>query len=546
MAGSTPAGQQRRGVAAWLAPTLHGYDRSWLRPDLIAGIACGAVVLPQAMAYATIAGVPVEIGLYTCMLPLVTYALLGGSRTLSVSTTSTVAVLVAVTLASAGGIDALPTLVLMVGAILLVGALLHIGSVVENISGAVLTGVKAGVGLTVSVAQLPKLLGVEPADSSDGFFVSLAHVVEELPDLDPATAVLGVVSVLLFVVLSKTVPAVPAPLVVVALGIVVVAVGGDAVDSITQVPPVPEGVPAPDLPPLDHLAALFPGALAISLMVFLETVSVGTAMRARTDPPIDSNRELIAAGSANLVGAFTHALPSAGGFSQTAVNARAGARSQLSGLTTGVLAVAVALFLGPVLDLMPDTTLAALVIVATLSLVKPAEFARLARIDRMEFWLASGIAVVALVVGLLAGVLAGVLFTWFLVLRELNSAHVEPVAHPDASRHGMLVLRSVTGLYTGNVQPTMRAVLALVAEQPPPSGVVLLDLGDVRRLSVTVLDALREMDHTLAENGTTLVVCGLWPSALDTARRTTWWASWEAEGRVAESVDAAVAAAQGP
>jgi sulfate permease, SulP family len=182
-AGATAHRMRRRASPIPVLSWLKDYDRRWLRLDLLAGLAAGAVVVPQAMAYATIADMPVEVGLYTCMVPMLVYVLLGGSRAMSVSTTSTVAVLTASTLVAAGlvaGSDDviadLSTLVLMVGVILLIARVLHLGNLIENISEAVLVGLKTGVGLTVAVGQLPKLLGITIDPDADHFLSELRSV----------------------------------------------------------------------------------------------------------------------------------------------------------------------------------------------------------------------------------------------------------------------------------------------------------------------------------------------------------------------------------
>ncbi|MET0297999.1 MAG: SulP family inorganic anion transporter, partial [Microbacterium sp.] len=187
---------------AWLAPTLTGYRRSWLVPDIVGGLSAGAVVVPQAMAYATIANLPVQIGLYTCIVPMLVYALLGGSRAMSVSTTSTIATLTATTLVSAGvvagsddPIGSLTMLTLLVGVVLVLARLFTLGSLVENISGATVLGLKIGVGATVAVGQLPKLLGETFDFSGHGFIRSLVAVGEAFTSVNWPTVALSAASI---------------------------------------------------------------------------------------------------------------------------------------------------------------------------------------------------------------------------------------------------------------------------------------------------------------------------------------------------------------
>jgi SulP family sulfate permease len=542
--------------------SLRGYRREWLRYDVVGGLSAGAVVIPQAMAYATIAGMPVEIGLYTCMVPMLVYALLGGSRTISVSTTSTIATLSASTMLAAGiasGSDEaqrdLMTLTLLVGVILALARLARLGAVVENISHATLTGIKAGVGLTVACSQLPKILGVAPDTDDTGFFRVLWSALRQVGDAEPATVLLSVASIGVLLVMGRALPQVPAALVVVALGIGLVVLADLDQHGVALIAPVPSGIPLPALPRLDHVGGLLPGALAIAVMAFLETVSVARGVRRPEEPQIVSDQELLAVAVASLAAAPFHALPPAGGFSQTAVNLRAGARTQLSEVVTVILAVAVALFLAPVLSNLPQATLGALVVVATLGLLDLPEFRRLARINRVEFWVALLTALVGLTLGLLPAVAAGVVLTLYLVLRELDQAHVAQLVRDEGIAGWRdlpedqatvaadpLVLRLMAPLYTANVRTTLDAVLRRVDELDPRPGAVVVDVQGAGPLSVTVLDAARDFDHELAGRGTALHIAGAQTRTLLVARRVSWWQGLEEQGRVHPTLDAAVAA----
>ena len=212
----------------------------------------------------------------------------------------------------------------------------------------------------------------------------------------------------------------PAPLIAVVGGIALVALASIDEHGVALIAPVPSGLPTPVTPDVDHLGALLPGAFAIAIMCFLETAAVARSVRRPDEPSIDNDQELAANGVACIAGAFFRAMPAAGGFSQTAINQRAGARTQLSEIVTALLAVLCALFLGGVLSDLPQATLGCLVMIAVLGLIKPAEFVRYWRLSRIEFWVAAITAVVGLAFGLLVAVLAGVILTLFLVLYELD------------------------------------------------------------------------------------------------------------------------------
>ncbi|MFE5410749.1 SulP family inorganic anion transporter [Microbacterium sp. NPDC056569] len=531
----------------WLLPTFAGYRREWLAPDVIGGISAGAVVVPQAMAYATIANLPVQVGLYTCIVPMLVYALLGGSRAMSVSTTSTIATLTATTLVSAGvaasaesaadALGSLMMLTLLVGGILLLARLFKLGSLVENISGATLLGMKIGVGATVAVGQLPKLLGETYNFSGHGFIRSLAAVGEAFGSVNWPTVALSAGSIATLLVLKRFAPRMPATLIVVAAGILLVAFAGLEQAGVDLIDPVPSGLPVPGLPDLAHLTALVPGALAIAVMAFLESAAVARGIRQTSEPQIDSNQELFATGAANVAGAFFTTMPAAGGFSQSAVNQSAGARTQLSTLVTVALAVLVSLFLGPVLSLLPEATLAAMVFVAVIGLIDIPELVRWRRISPRDFWVAVAVALIGLVAGLLAAVAVGVVVTLVMVLRELN---IPKVVIEDARGEAMAV-HVIRAMYTANALENEQAILELVADRD--AAAVVLDLERQYLVTITVLDMFEDLDRELAQRGVTLHIAALPDTAETVARRTPWYQGLEAAGRVHATVEEGLAAA---
>lgn len=518
----------------WLFSSLAGYRRPWLMNDIAAGLTAGAVVVPQAMAYATIAALPVEVGLYTCIVPMLVYALLGGSRAMSVSTTSTVAMLTATTFVTAGvasGADdqlgSLVALSLMVGGVLLLARLLRLGGIVENISAATVLGVKIGVGGTVVVGQLPKLLGEDLDVSGEGFLRALGAAIGAFEDISLSTAVLSAASILVMLLFTRFVPRIPGTIMVAVAGILLVWLAGIDAWGIALIDPVPSGLPAPMLPDLAHLPGLVPGALAISVMVFLETATVARSLRKASEPPINADQELLAIGAANAVGGFFATLPSAGGLSQSAVNQQAGARTQLAALVTAAFAILVALFLGPVISLLPQAVLAAMVVVAVASLIDIPLLVRWARISPIDFWIALVVAILGLTAGLLLAVAAGVVITLILVLRELNSPSIETLQH----RGSVLVLSLTTGLYTANARENTRAILDLVGSVPTRIDTLLLDVRREEIMTMTVIDALADLEAELAERGITLHFVGLPDRALAVARKTGWFQEIERQGR---------------
>src|SRR6516164_8330536 len=329
------------GWARWVPACgwLQSYDRTWLRGDIVAGLTAAAVVVPQAMAYAAIAGLPLVVGLYTAFVPLMVYAVMGTSRPLSVTTTSTIAILTATALrqvANNGSDEDLlattGTLSCLVGGILLVAAMLRLGVVGSFISEPVLVGFKAGVGLTIVVDQIPKLLGVQFARGH--FFHNLVAIADHLPHASVPTILFALALLALQLSLQRLLPRVPASLVTVATGIALSALAGLKSHGIALVGDVKGGLPSFALPNLSLAEQLWPAALGIALMSFVETIAAGQAFREPSEPRPEPNKELVAIGLTNLIGGAFHNQPSGGGTSQTAVNRRAGARTQISGRDT--------------------------------------------------------------------------------------------------------------------------------------------------------------------------------------------------------------------
>lgn len=548
-----PRLQRRLPVIGW----LRGYRRAWFRADLVAGTTAAAVVIPQAMGYATVAGLPVQVGLYTCIVPMLVYALLGGSRRLSFSTTSTIAVLVALALRAAGvqgAHDVVPhaaTLTLLVGVALFIFWILRLGWLIESVSEATMTGLKLGVGLTIMADQLPKLLGVDPSD--DGFFADVSGAVTKLGEASGITAALGFGVIAGLLALKHWAPKVPGPLVALVVGIGLTALFGLGSHGVDLTPEMPTGLPQPGLPSFEHIDVLVPYALAIALMAYFESVTAGRLSRQPDDPPVDNNQEYIAVGAASVAGAFFQTVTPAGGFSQTQVNTDAGAKTQLSELVTVAWAILIALLLAPVLSDLPEAVLGAIVVVAVGGLISIPAFVRLGRIDRVELVIAVLTAVAAVAVDMLVGVIVGVVLTFWFVLRTLNhpviaelrrspaTGELEPARQGDVPVAGLLVLRIEGGLYTLNIRRVQAEIYARAATDPPPS-VVLLDAGGTADASVTVMDVVTETDQHLAKQGVSLWVAALPARALEKAQRTAAWSTWADAGKLHRTVTDAVAA----
>ena len=517
----------------WIA----GYDRSWLRADVVAGLTTAAVVIPKAMAYATIAGLPLQAGLYTAFIPMVVYAVLGTSRILSVSTTTTIAILCGAELDSLSrthpGVDPLvatATLAFLVGAILLAARALRLGFIANFISDPVLTGFKAGIGMVIVLDQVPKLLGIHI--HKEGFFLDVVQIAEQLPATSWPTLLVALATFGVIVVMEKFVPRAPAPLVAVAGGIAASVLLALPDHGVKVVGEIPGGLPTLLIPDFSLALAMWPAAAGIAMMSFTETITSGRAFAMPGEPRPDSNQELVATGTGNIVGAFFGALPSGGGTSQSAVNRLTGARTQVAALTTAAMALATMMFLAPVLGPMPNATLAAVVIAYSIGLIEPAEIEAIRRIRNTEFRWALAAWLGVMLLGTLQGILVAVVLSLGSLLylatnppvqilgrkrgthvfRPVNPAHADDETFP-----GLVIARTEGRMFFANAPGVAERLRALVDRHQPR--VVLLDCGAIPGLEFTALKMLEEAERNLRAQGVALWLAGLNPEALELVKR---------------------------
>jgi SulP family sulfate permease len=521
-----------------IADWLFHYQKDWLRLDLIAGLTAAAVVIPKAMAYATIAGLPVQVGLYTVLVPMVVYAVMGTSRPLSVSTTTTIAVLTGAELSEvvpngdpSSLLKATAMLALMVGAILVLASLLRLGFIANFISEPVLVGFKAGIGIVIVLDQVPKILGIHFPRGT--FLHNLLAVARGFPETSLPTLAVGLIMIGLLVAIEHFIPQAPAPLIAVAAGILGVRLLALQSYGVELVGRIPQGLPSITIPQFSLAQALWPGALGIALMSFTESIAAGRAFANSNEPPLRANRELLATGLANAGGAFFGAMPAGGGTTQTAVNRLAGAQSQFAEMVTATVGLATILLLAPVLALMPQATLAAVVIVYSIGLIRPAEFQAILGIRRTEFtW-----ALAAVIGVVLLGTLKGIIVAIVLSLVALASQVADPPVyvlgrkpgtnvfrprtedHPeDETYPGLLLLRVEGRMFFANAEHIGQKIRRLVAEFQPT--VVAIDFGAVPDLEYTALKMLTEGEKRERERGITLWLVGLTPGVLRMVQRS--------------------------
>jgi SulP family sulfate permease len=500
---------------------LRSYRREWLRPDLIAGVTLWAILVPEAMAYAGIAGVDPVIGLYTVPLPLLAYSLLGSSRSMVVGTDSATALVSAATvgsLAARGTADYLAltsALAVLVGVLFLVFGLLRLGWVAEFISRPVMQGFIAGVILVTIIGQVPTFLGIAPVQGD--FFQQLWAILVGLGGVHSWTLGVGAVSLLVLALLRNRAPKFPAALGTVILAIVATVVFDLESHGVSTVGSIATGLPHLGLPHAEVGAygGLLSGALAIVLLGYAETLGCARTAAGKTGESIDPNQELLALGPVNLGAGLSGGFVAVGSFSKTAVALAAGVKSQISYLVSAALVVLTLLFLMPTFTHLPEAALAAIVIEAMLVLAGPAYFRRLLRISTPEFLLALVAMLGVLVLGVLPGIGAGIALDLLLLIRSASRPRVAVLGktaghvYQDLSLHpegtivpGLLVFRFEAPLIFTNAGYFVDEVERLVDEHR--SVAVLVDAEGINSLDSTAAGRILELNGDLERRGVVL------------------------------------------
>lgn len=510
------------------------------RADAVAGVTLAAYAIPVSLAYATIAGLPPERGLYGYLFAFV-YCLFGTSRQLALGPTAAISLVVGTAIAEQAGGDptqaaAVASLAaILVGAIALAAWLLRLGSVVNFVSETVLAGFKVGAALVIASTQLPKLFGL--AARGDGFFARFANLAHDLPATNPWALGMGAGALALILLGERFLPNRPAALPVVVLSILVMSVTDLGARGVRVVGALPGGIPIPSLPSVrvgdvDGIAMV---ALACFLLAYVEGSSVARTFALRNRYRIDPDQELLALGAANLAVGFGHGYPVAGGMSQSAVNASAGARTPLALVVAALVIAGVLLFATGLTQRLPEPLLAAVVLGAVRGLFDPGELVSLWRASRPEF----RTAVVALLGVLMLDVLRGVLVASILSLLVLiRRAERPPMAvlgripgtdrfrnlanHPEAQTlAGMLVFRIEGAVLYFNVENVRAELLRRVAEADTPVRLVVLDLEAVPLFDLAGARLLASLRDELAARGARLVLAEARRDLRNTLRRAS-------------------------
>jgi high affinity sulfate transporter 1 len=538
MAGTSETRWHFLPIAGWLPH----YQPAWLRFDVVAGVTLAAYAVPQSLAYAGLAGLPPQTGLYCYLLAGLGYAVFGSSRHLAVGPTSAIALLVGVTLSGLAGGDAtrqaaLASLTaLIVAGVFVLAWLLRLSVLVSFISESILTGFKAGAALVIASTQLPKLFGVK--GGGDDFFERIWQVTQQLPETNLLTLVIGVVAILALLLGEKFLPGRPVALGVVLIALVVASVGQVEQHGVKVVGELPAGLPhlqvadailgAASIAELRQLTAL---AFACFLLAYIESVSAARTFALKHDYTVDPRQEFLGLGGANLLAGLWQGFPVAGGLSQSAVNEKAGARTPLSLVFAGAVIALVLLFFTGLFHSLPDTVLAAIVLIAVKGLIDLKELRYLWHASRIDFG-AAGVALVGvLAMGILNGVIIAVLASLAMVLGRVARSHVAFLGRipgtdrfSDAARHpenepipGVLAFRVEASLVYFNVDHVQETVLQRVRSDPELRRVVY-DLSSTPYVDVAGARMLRRLHDELAAKKIELRVVGAHSEVRDRLR----------------------------
>ena len=530
---------QRPGGRGWpVLAWVPGYQRSWLPLDVIAGLTVCAILVPEGMAYAQLAGMPPETAFYAAPIALLAYAVLGSSRQLVVAVSSAIAIMSAATisgLAPAGSVEyaaLTAALAILAGLVSMAAGLLKLGRIAQFFSESVLTGFVFGLALLITIKQIPKLLGIEA--EGDSAVALVRDIIPHLRETDALTLAVGLAGIAAMIGLERRLPRVPAALVVLLGSIAVSVAFGLEARGVHVVGDLPAGLRGPTLPGvgLESIPLLLFGAIGIALVAFAEAIGPANEFAREHGAKIDPNRELIAIGAANTGAGLFTGFPIGSSLSKSAANDRAGARTPASLVTAAAATAMVALFLTPLFEPLPEATLGAIVIVAVFGMMKIAKMRQLWELRRIDFWLAMIALVGVLVVPTLEALgIAVVVSIGVLVWRSSEGrltflgragGGLEPVdlrSEPGAGIPGLLIVRPDEMLFFANVASVRDAVMQAAEDADPPAKIVLLDLSLSPEVDMPVVEALEDLHGRLADAGIELWLSHLRPDVRDLLER---------------------------
>ena len=521
-------------ILSWLP----NYDKNNFRGDISAGLTVGVMLIPQGMAYAMLAGLPPIYGLYASLVPLFLYAMFGTSRQLAVGPVAMVALMVAAgvsTFAEPGTGEYITLAILlafMIGVIQFGMGILRLGFLVNFLSHPVITGFTSAAAIIIGLSQLQHLLGIS-LPRTNQIHEILYYAIQNINNVNIPSLLLGITGIAGIMILKKWKKTFPSQLLIVAIGIIAVWLFGLHEKGVRIIGQVPEGLPSFSIPAIDTgtMQSLLPIALAIALVSFMESIAVAKAMVHRhRDYTLDSNQELIGLGAANIGGSFFQSFPVTGGFSRTAVNDQAGAKTGLSSIISAGLIGITLLFLTPLFTYLPTSILAAVIVAAVFGLIDVKEMKFLWNTKRDDFAMLAITFLATLLIGIKEGIATGVVLSLIMVVYRSTKPHVAvlgklPGTHtyrnvkrfPQAEQFDdILIIRFDSQLYFANVEYFKATLRKLEKEKEKPLKLVIIDAASMTSIDASGIHALREVIEDYKKRGITLYLTGVIGPVRDT------------------------------
>ena len=521
---------------------LRNYRREDLKGDLTAGLIVAIMLVPQGMAYAMLAGLPPVVGLYASTLPLIIYALLGSSRQLAVGPVAMMSLLVfaGISPIAEPGSEKYVSLVLllslMVGVLQFSLGLFRAGFIVNFLSHAVISGFTSAAAILILLSQLHHLFGI-PSSGGHSAMTALRGVVQGMGGTHPTTLGIGLASMIILVIFKRKRPNFPAPIVVVVASTLVVYFFGLDQSGVKIVGHVPKGLPSFSIPEwsLGSLEVLFPAALTILFIGFMESISIAEWVAAREKYKIDSNRELVGLGLANVTASFFSAYPVTGGFSRTAVNYQAGAKTGLASFITAAIILLTLLFFTSFFYHLPHAVLAAIVAAAVAGLIDVKGARHLLNLKKMDGWTMILTFVATLALGSEKGIMIGVAFSLFVFIWRSSHPHTAELGYlegdnvfrnigrfPEAKIYPeALILRVDASLYFANMAFLEDFLRRRIVEKPDVKWVIM-DLSGVNDIDAVGADTLSEIMNNYREQGVQFIFAGMKGPVRDLVSKAGW------------------------
>lgn len=499
---------------------IKDYSKTWLSGDLSAGLTVGVMLIPQGMAYAMLAGLPPIYGLYASTIPLLIYAIFGTSRQLAVGPVAMVALLISsgvgslVAVGSDEYIQLAILLALMVGLLQFFMGVFKLGFLVNFLSHPVIAGFTSAAALIIGFSQMKHLLGIQIPRGK--VHETILNIFENINEVNLPTISIGLGAIIILVLSKKINKKIPGPLVVVLLGMLTVTGLGLTEAGVKVIKDVPGGLPSFGIPQVEGsaLIALLPIALTISFVGFMESIAVAKAIQAKhKNYEIVPNQELIGLGIANIIGSFFKGFPVTGGFSRTAVNDQAGAKTGLASIISALLIIITLLFLTEYFYYLPNAVLGAIIIVAVYGLIDFKEAKHLWAHDKKDFWVFSITAIGTLALGIEEGILIGVVLSLTMLIYKVSYPHIAELGRVPGSEEyrnverfdelhvnpEILIVRFDAQLYFANINSLKQFIEKKLGER---EGIkhIILDCSSITSLDSSSVHAIREIADQLHEN----------------------------------------------